>query len=508
VQNTQIRSLQNLVQNASNEEVESKSLLQEAARPLVLDLPDAVALDGVEAELDAQERSLQQWNALNERLQEAARNVQRQERRLVEAEQRLHQVEATYQQDQETWKQWLAEYTLPTTIMPETMHELIGQVEAARVELERVNGMRHRVAAIEVDIQEYHDIVRPLSDKYSISIETDDASQIALVADMLITRFEAARDAVTQRDAAKEEAEQARRTYARRNKQLEEAEEELQRLLRAAGAESTEVFRFKAAQYAERMKLEGQRYECQRRLQRLSGPGESFERFRMMLSQTSKQSIIDELQQLSEQSRTLEEQRRAFLEERGSVDTLLQQLSDEKEASALRVQRNILLEKLHEAAREWSKLRLAEELLHRARLKFEKERQPGVIQHAQKFFTIVTNQRYERLYAPIGEQTITVIDKTGGEKYPSDLSRGTCEQLYLALRFGLIREFGEHAESLPVIVDEILVNFDPARAQRAVQAFADLSQTNQVLVFTCHPSMMETFTSACANTQIINVGSE
>ena len=111
------------------------------------------------------------------------------------------------------------------------------------------------------------------------------------------------------------------------------------------------------------------------------------------------------------------------------------------------------------------------------------------------------------MYAPLGEQTITVEDASSSEKRPSDLSRGTREQLYLALRFGLIREFGEHVESLPVIVDEILVNFDPDRTRRAAAAFSDISRTNQVLVFTCHPTMVEAFQDACPDAQVIEIDS-
>ena len=68
----------------------------------------------------------------------------------------------------------------------------------------------------------------------------------------------------------------------------------------------------------------------------------------------------------------------------------------------------------------------------------------------------------------------------------------------MALRFGLIREFGEQTERLPVVVDEVLVNFDPERALRAAAAFLELSQTNQVLVFSCHPAVVETFQRAAA----------
>ena len=215
--------------------------------------------------------------------------------------------------------------------------------------------------------------------------------------------------------------------------------------------------------------------------------------------------ITSEARKLSELIEDVRSRQQALSEEKGRVETLLGQLTSEEDSSALRVQRTMLIQQLTENAREWSRLTLAGELLDRARQKFEKERQPGVIRHAQKFFTTITDQRYDRLYAPIGEQTITVMDQVGRSKQPSDLSRGTREQLYLALRFGLIREFGEHTERLPVVVDEVLVNFDPERAHRTADAFVDLSQTNQILVFTCHPEIAELFTTIDPNTEVIEI---
>ena len=131
-----------------------------------------------------------------------------------------------------------------------------------------------------------------------------------------------------------------------------------------------------------------------------------------------------------------------------------------------------------------------------------------MIRHAQEFFATITGGRYKRVFVPADKPSEVFVEKTTGETLaPDQLSRGTREQLYLALRFGLIREFGERAESLPVIVDEVLVNFDPPRAQRAAEAFAELSLTNQVLVFTCHPSTVEAFTSAQPGARVIELPS-
>ena len=273
------------------------------------------------------------------------------------------------------------------------------------------------------------------------------------------------------------------------------------------GAQDSEQLRRKTAQHRTRLELEEKTHSHLLRLQHLSGPGEQLESFRKELSQTNMQQVGDEEGGVSAQIKELEEQQNVRREERGRVETLIQQLAGEDESSSLRVRRNVLVEDLREYARDWSRLKLADALLSRAREKFQKERQPGVIQHAQTFFTSVTGERYRKLYAPMEGQTIIVEEENGAPKHPSELSRGTKEQLYLALRFGLIREFGEHAELLPVIVDEILVNFDPDRAKRAAEAFVELSQTNQVLVFTCHPEMVKIFTSSFSDVQVIEIAS-
>jgi len=43
-------------------------------------------------------------------------------------------------------------------------------------------------------------------------------------------------------------------------------------------------------------------------------------------------------------------------------------------------------------------------------------------------------------------------------------------------------------EPLPIVMDDILVNFDQDRAARAARSIEQLSRTCQIIYFTCHPS--------------------
>jgi uncharacterized protein YhaN len=78
------------------------------------------------------------------------------------------------------------------------------------------------------------------------------------------------------------------------------------------------------------------------------------------------------------------------------------------------------------------------------------------------------------------------------------LSRGTKEQLFLAVRISRIKEI---SPSLPVILDDSFVNFDIAHTKNTVKALRKLSKTHQIFVLTCHATLVELIRSQCPQAQ-------
>ena len=467
--------------------------------------PSSATLDNADERLGAAEVALSAWNEAREKLAETQRHQRSQEQRVETANFGLKAVNEAYEGANANWRSWLEQRGLPANFTPDTVIEFAGRVETTRVKLEQVRDNRRRVLAIEDDIEEFRGVMQPLAVRHGLTMDEQDPRQLAHAADELIRRLDETQDAYSDRERAREQAEDTRQQLELREQHLQAAEKERAELLAAGGTEEAEELRRRARQHAERLELERERDEHRRGLERLGGPGERYGAFRGALSTADPNQLAEESAQLSDRYAEIDTRRNVLREERGGIDTELAQLTGEEESSALRIRRSTLEEQLREYAREWSRLTIAEVLLDRTRQKFEQERQPGVIRHAQDFFSAVTGHRYQRLFAPIGEQTVTATDATGAGKRPEELSRGTREQLYLALRFGLIREFGEHAEPLSVVVDEALVNFDPERARLAAEAFAQLAKTNQVLVFTCHPSTAEMFADAAA-ARVVELG--
>ncbi len=65
------------------------------------------------------------------------------------------------------------------------------------------------------------------------------------------------------------------------------------------------------------------------------------------------------------------------------------------------------------------------------------------------------------------------------------LSKGTVDQIYLALRLALVRSLSEGAESIPLLLDDPFANYDDARLHRALELLQRIGETNQILLFTC-----------------------
>ncbi|MBQ5952201.1 MAG: AAA family ATPase [Lachnospiraceae bacterium] len=103
-------------------------------------------------------------------------------------------------------------------------------------------------------------------------------------------------------------------------------------------------------------------------------------------------------------------------------------------------------------------------------------------EEASKVIAALTEGRYTQLlYDESGRPS--VMD--GYRRvYVDSLSRGTVEQLYLALRIGAVRLFWPE-ESMPLLLDDCFAFYDADRLLAALK-YLTLTYEGQVILFTCH----------------------
>ena len=483
---------------ADDAEQRSNSLAERLAA-LAAELGIAsVDIDTLNAETDALDREetrLTEWTNRNETLTQEKTGLRRRRKVSEDSAKAVENAETAHKAAEENWRQWLAERKLQKAFSPRNIEVLEERVARGRNESDQVGEMEARISDIRGDIDRFIADVLPITKALDVEADPNDLLKLARTADALIESHAEAEKQARAREVARKELGEAKEELASRALRLKEVADERAALLQVAGVDNAEEFRRLAMVFAERESCAKQLRAYADNLRKISGPGADFETLKQRLAAENPTSIAEQIDRCEAELETLDGTRSELDNERGSITKERSQLLGEEASSRLRAESHRLREQMGGHAREWAVRMIAENLLKEARGRFEKERQPDVLRHSQGYFRDMTAGRYRTVFSPLGSSEIHVTDDVGSRQ-PTELSRGTREQLFLSLRFGLIRELGERSERLPVIVDEALVNFDADRGARAAHAFTELADQNQVLVFTCHQAVADWFAIA------------
>jgi uncharacterized protein YhaN len=185
----------------------------------------------------------------------------------------------------------------------------------------------------------------------------------------------------------------------------------------------------------------------------------------------------------------------------------LDQLGTAGEANQAALQLESLRAELRAAVDRWAPLALGQTLMNEAITRFERAHQPTLLRDVEDLFRRMTADRYVAIHRKLDEQgTLVVAQRDGQRKEPSQLSRGTREQLYLAMRLAYILHYCRENEPLPVVMDDVLVNFDDQRAESTLQLLVDVAQTVQIIFLTCHDDTAQRVRRATAGQEPIVLG--
>ena len=450
-------------------------------------------------EAESTRRVLEAERRVAERREEMNRRIQDEEEAFVRAVEQdkaaLHvreTVESTQDRATQDWHALLSSLGLPEDLTPDGALEVIAGAERAQRQLrewrEVVRECQHAERFVEDTAKRLNHVLEQCG-----HTTVDVAHSLGAWATL--------RKALEQSLAHQQEMVRLTELIAERQAELETVESEqvrsvdqLQALLHAGGAADRETFRQRAGLYTRQVELEQQQRQLDYALTVHAG---SVERYQDMDHALSHKSRVELEQEWSEAKRegqqSLAEELRRKLQQKGRLEQRLQDLEHNEELSVVLLERQALLAQLTQQATQWAVCTLCQHFLDQARHVYERERQPAVLREASKFFAVMTGGQYLRVNVPLGEMRLEV-EADDGTSLPTDrLSRGTAEQLYLAMRLAFIREYAKHAGPLPLIIDDILVNFDPERAKATIAVLGEISMTHQVLVFTCHPHVSRWF---------------
>jgi uncharacterized protein YhaN len=388
------------------------------------------------------------------------------------------------------WSAWLADHRLGADLAPDTARQVLEAVGRARRLSHERDEQRQRIATTRDAAATYDQRLEALLGRLGRRVPADASLRPSTVVSLAAEAQQAAATAQRARDLDEALAELSARR-APLSEAADAADRALAAYLERSSAADAEELRTMASAASARERVRQQIRETTATLITLAGSEAAMPALLDEASGNDPATLEARREEAAAEVERLEAEESAASTREGELKGEITRLETADELGAARQELAMLEAQAAQESRRWAVHALALALLAETRRRYERERQPQVVHDAQRYFASITDGRYSRIVAPPGEASVRVEAESGAPRTTDELSRGTAEQLYLALRFGLIEQFGRSAEPLPVVMDDILVNFDRQRAARAARTIRDLARRHQVVFFTCHPQTAE-----------------
>lgn len=409
-------------------------------------------------------------------------------------EARVGKAEEALKKARKRWTNWLREAGLPTTLKPTQVRDLLDRVGLTEDWRRQIEGI-----AAEIDFlgRERQGIV----DRFAAAVALLPKLDVAVDA----TPFELAPKlrAVAEEYALsqKRRAELAdsmvalKKEYRRHFLERRRQTKDVRRFLAERGVKTTEALVEAVERCATRRRLLAALDEVQRRLETgIGGFCAEEELGALLLDAEVRKELPTSIENLERRLEGLDAELRGKLELSGRLGQQADAIAAKKESIRSRFEAAAFDLRIAEMADLWQSRAIAGRAMEDVRRAYERERQPETLREASRYLRRLTESRYVNIWTPLGEDELYVDAADGETLEVAALSRGTREQLFIAIRLALVVSFEKHGIQMPLILDDVLVNFDVKRAGVAAKVLCDFAKSGrQIFLFTCHEHICKLF---------------
>jgi uncharacterized protein YhaN len=214
---------------------------------------------------------------------------------------------------------------------------------------------------------------------------------------------------------------------------------------------------------------------------------------RLLLSDDEHATLVAELREARERCEVL------MLREQ-ELSTEVARLGEARTIGDVEGELRAVEDELTGVRRERDRLLLAAAIVRRAEREVRERYAPAWLQAASRYLEAITHGRYTGIAiveTPGGEPVLEVA--RAGEAMPvrvgAPLSRGTLEQIYVAVRLALVDAIDGEAR-LPLFLDELFAHWDAHRLDALVRVLGAV-EGRQVVVSTCHAALADRLERSC-----------
>ncbi len=265
-------------------------------------------------------------------------------------------------------------------------------------------------------------------------------------------------------------------------------------LLAEIGCESEEQLLELLGVKEQHEKMTKQLSELAERIVAVIGGSVPYETVARLLDSPGADELEKRWEQISQRTQQAEQRVEQLHLRQGELGQEMRSLAANHRLAECKLELACIENQLRACGEHWQTLAVTTQLLDNVCEVYETERQPETLREASAFLNQLTEGKYVRIWTPLGKNQLR-IDNATGQALPLEvLSRGTREAVFIALRLSLAAAYARRGVTLPLVLDDVLVNFDSVRAESAAKVLRDFASLgHQVIMFTCHEHIMRIF---------------
>ncbi len=410
---------------------------------------------------------------------------------LRDAEVRMDRLEREIGDWQDKWASAMIPLGLDKDATPIQASGVLDEYKNLFFKLKEAEGFRKRIDGIDRDTREF-------SEKVSQLAQTQAPELLKLPIEQMVTELNArlnrAREANARIQSLEKQCRTEEKTLQDARQRIIRLQTELKLLCEEAGVYAPESLPDAEIRSAKRREIEQQIRHLEETLLKLSA-GVGLDEFIQESLSMDPDSIEPQIITLSEEIDTLGQRKSELDQIIGKEKNELSRMDGSDKSVCIAEKIQGLLARVSSDAEQYVRLKLASLVLAQAIERYREKHQGPLLKRSGELFSKMTLGAYNGLQLEFndkGEAVLVGARALGKEIVRvEDMSTGTADQLYLAVRLASIEAFSEKQETLPFIADDILIQFDDQRACATLEILAELSRKTQVIFFTHHTHLSE-----------------
>ncbi|WP_235913757.1 AAA family ATPase [Teichococcus coralli] len=451
------------------------------------------------AEAEARQRETRRTESDRARLQEqreaARESLAAAERALATAREQM----AGWHAD---WKPLAARLGRAPDEHPEDSAEALRLFEELAPIVREADRLAERITAIGAEIAAFTTRCSRLAEELGTAASRDPVA----AARALGQRLQAARGAAERRTLLALQAEEAAASLAAGMRQAEADAAELRAVIAATGADSAEAAEERLDLSNAREHHENLLAEAQQEIF-AGGDGLSLETLCREVEALAPEMMEAELLRAREALTAQQAAAEHAAADAAHAEAALQALSNETAFSRAVQDQQTAVTQAGETLENALLLHTASLMLELALGAAQEAGDDRLLRRIGATFALLTNGAYPSVTSREDEKGVAHLvirraDYPDEETLVDELSEGTRDQLFLALRLVAIEDHVAQGAILPFLGDDILQSFDDGRAAAAFHALLDFSRTTQVILLSHHQHLLDLARATLAPEQV------